>query len=95
MGSYKLTEDAQADLIRIHQHGVRVHGEVQADRYYAVFFDRFEQLAEQPYLYQAADEIRKGYRQSVCGTDTIYYRVVNGVVEIMAILGRQDRGEWL
>jgi plasmid stabilization system protein ParE len=35
MGSYKLTEDAQADLIRIHQHGVRMYGEAQADEYYS------------------------------------------------------------
>ncbi len=95
MGNYKLTEDAQADLIRIHQHGVKEHGEVQADKYYFAFFDRFEQLAKQPYLYQSVDDIRKGYRQSVCGVDTIYYRVVDDTVEIMNILGRQNRDEWL
>ncbi len=95
MGSYKLTHDAQADLIRIHQHGVRVHGEVAADEYYSAFFDRFEQLAEQPYLYQGCDDIRQGYRQSVCGVDTIYYRVKDDTVEIMNILGQQNRDEWL
>ncbi len=45
MGNYKLSEDAKADLIRIHQRGVRKHGLAQADKYYAAFFDRFEQLA--------------------------------------------------
>ncbi len=95
MGNYKLTEDAQADLIRIHQHGVRVHGEAQADKYYNAFFDRFRQIAEQPYLYQAIDDIREGYRQSVCGVDTIYYRIVGDTVEIMNVLGRQNRDKWL
>lgn len=42
MGNYRLTEDAEADLIRIHQWGVRNHGEAQADRYYTAFFERFE-----------------------------------------------------
>ena len=95
MGNYKLSEDAEADLIRIHQHGVREHGEAQADKYYAAFFDRFEQLAEQPYLYQAVEFIREGYRRSVCGVDSIYYCVEGDTVEIMNILGRQDTDEAL
>ncbi len=95
MGSYRLTPDAEEDLWRIYQWGFREYGEAAADEYYSAFFDRFEQLAEQPYLYQAVDDIRKGYRQSVCGVDTIYYRVVGDMVEIMNVLGRQDRDEWL
>jgi toxin ParE1/3/4 len=95
MGNYKLSEDAKADLIRIHQRGVHEYGETQADKYYAAFFDRFEQLAEQPYLYQAVDYIREGYRRSVCGVDSIYYRVAGDTVEIMNILGRQDTDEAL
>ena len=95
MGSYKLSEDAKDDLIRIHQHGIREYGEIQADKYYAAFFDRFEELAEQPYLYQTVDHIREGYRRSVCGVDSIYYRVEGDTVEIMNILGRQDSSEAL
>ena len=45
VGNYKLSEDAQVDLIRIHQHGVREYGEVQADTYYYKLIERFEQLA--------------------------------------------------
>jgi toxin ParE1/3/4 len=95
MGSYKLSEDAQADLIRIHQRGVRLDGEAQADKYFYDFIDRFEQLAEQPYLYQAVDDIREGYRRSVCGVDSIYFRVDGDTVMIMSILGQQDADEWL
>lgn len=82
MVSYKLSEDAKNDLIRIHQYGVIKHGEVQADKYYFAFFDRFEKIAEQPYLYQAVDHIRKGYRHSVCGVDTIYYRIEGDIVKL-------------
>ncbi len=95
MENYRLSEAAKADLIRIHQHGVRWHGEEKADAYYNAFFDRFEELAEQPFLYRSVDHIRKGYRQSVCGVDTIYYRIVDDTIEIMAVLGRQDREKWL
>ena len=90
MGNYKLSEDAKNDLIRIHQHGVRRFGEAQADKYYLAFFDQFEQIAEKPYLYQAVDHIREGYRRCVCGVDSIYYRNEGNMVEIMSILGRQD-----
>ena len=53
------------------------------------------QIAEQPYLYQAVDYIRAGYRRSVYGTDSIYYRINGDIVEIMAILSHQDTEDWL
>ena len=46
-------------------------------------------------LYQAVDDIREGYRRSVCGTDSIYYRIEENTVEIMCILGQQDIDEWI
>ena len=95
MARYRISEDAKADLRRIYRHGVRAYGDALADQYYDAFFDRFEELAEQPYLYQAVDEIRKGYRRSVCGVDSIYYRVEDETVEIMAILGQQDLDDWI
>ncbi len=95
MANYKLSEDALDDLIRIHQRGIIVYGEAIADQYYYAFFEHFEQLAEQPYLYQAVDHIREGYRHSVCGVDTIYYRIDGDMVKIMSILGQQNRSEWL
>ena len=95
MASYRISEDAKADLRRIYRHGVREYGDALADQYYYVFFARFEELAEQPYLYQAVDDIREGYRRSVCGVDSIYYRVEDDTVEIMAILGQQDLDDWI
>ena len=85
MESYKLSEDAQVDPKRIHQRGARLYGEAQADKYFYDFIDRFEQLAEQPYLYQAVDDIREGCRRSVCGVDNIYFRVDGDTVWIMSI----------
>ncbi len=90
MGNYRISEDAKEDLKRIYKRGLREYGEAKADKYYLAFFDRFERLAEQPLLYQAVDHIRKGYRRSVCGVDSIYYRIEGDTVEIMNILGGQD-----
>lgn len=90
MGSYRLSNEAKADLIRIHQFGVRKFGITQADIYFESFFDYFEIIAQRPYSFESVDYIRKGYRRCVCGVDTIYYRLEDEVVEIMAIVGKQD-----
>ena len=95
MGSYKLTGHARADLIRIHQWGVRTHGVAQADKYAKQLVDRFQQIADNPLLYPATDNFREGYRRSVVGSDSIYYQIRGNAVEITAILGRQDLNAWL
>jgi len=46
-------------------------------------------------LYPTVDDIREGYRRSVCGTDSIYYRIEVQTIEIMAVIGQQDVDEWL
>jgi len=69
--SYKLSVEAKEDLRRIYHYGLRNWGEEQADKYYFAFFDCFEQIAKKPTMYQAVDYIRKGYRRSVCGVDSI------------------------
>ena len=39
----------------------------------------------------SVDHIRDGYRRSVCGVGSIYYRLNDKlVVKIMRVLGRQD-----
>jgi toxin ParE1/3/4 len=91
MAAYKLAQAAKIDLQRIYAYGFERWGEAAADLYYNALFDRFEEIAERPFSYPAVEHIRKGYRRSVCGVDSIYYRLADdGIVEVMAILGRQD-----
>lgn len=90
MRTYSLSLAARADLARIYRRGLRDFGEAQADRYFSAFFRHFDRLATQPFAYPAVDDIRPGYRRSVCGVDSVYYRVNGPVVEIMAIIGEQD-----
>ena len=87
---YRLSEDAKMDLARIYWRGVEEFGERQAESYYEALFQRFDELAEAPYKYQSVDHIREGYRRSVCGVESIYYRINGELVEIMRVLGRQD-----
>ena len=95
MASYKISQKARADLKRIWLYGVYTYGVNRADQYHEGLLNRFSLIAEQPFMFQSVDEIRAGYRRSVFGHDSIYYRIQDDVVEIMTVLGRQDADEWL
>ena len=90
MDKYRLSNEAKEDLIRIHHYGVEQFGIIQADKYFDTFFEYFDIIAKRPFSFESVDYIRSGYRRCVCGVDSIYFRVENGIVEIMAIVGRQD-----
>ena len=90
MANYRLSHDAREDLIRIHQFGVRKFGMQEADRYFHSFFESFDRIATNPYHFESVDYIKKGYRRCVCGVDSIYFRINEGTVEIISIIGRQD-----
>ena len=90
MAKYRLSNLAKGDLIRIHQYGIQRFGINQADKYFDTFFEYFEIIAKQPYSFESVEFLKKGYRRCVCGSDSIYYKINNDVVEIMAIIWSQD-----
>ena len=90
MANYKLSNVAKDDLIRIHRYGVKKFGMTQADKYFDSFFEYFDIIAESPFSFESVDYIKTGYRRCACGSDSIYYKISNNIVEIMAIIGRQD-----
>ena len=90
MAKYKLSNAAKEDLIRIHHYGIEKFGSTQADKYFDSFFDYFEIIAERPFSFESVDFIKQGYRRCVCGSDSIYFKINDGIVEIMAIIGKQD-----
>lgn len=93
MANYKLSVTAKEDLIRIHHYGVRQFGMQQADKYFHAIFECFENIAKRPFSFESVDFIKTGYRRCVCGYDSIYYKIADDIVEIMAIVGRQDLKE--
>jgi toxin ParE1/3/4 len=90
MARYRLSNEAKGNLIRIHHYGVEKFGMAQADRYFESFFDCFGIISQRPFSFEAIDHLKTGYRRCVCGADSIFFRLNNGTVEIMAIIGRQD-----
>ena len=67
-----LTLEADQDLDNLYVDGFKRWGEEQADQYYNALLDHFEVLCDNPFLYRAIDEIREGYRRSVCGKHSIF-----------------------
>ncbi len=90
MAKYKLSNVAKEDLIRIHHFGIKKFGTIQADKYFDSFFEYFNIIAQRPFSFESVDFIKIGYRRCPCGSDSIYYKVNGNIVEIMAIIGRQD-----
>jgi len=90
MANYKVSNVAKEDLIRIHHYGVKKFGMVQADKYFDSFFKYFDIIAQRPFSFESVDFIKSGYRRCVFGSDSIYFKVNNDIVEIMTIIGRQE-----
>jgi len=90
MTQYRLSNIAKDDLIRIHQYGIKKFGANQADKYFYSLFDCFDNIAKRPFTFESVDYIKLGYRRCVCGADSIYFKVNNNIVDIMAIVGKQD-----
>ena len=90
MAEYRLSNVAKEDLIRIHQYGVNRFGMDQADFYFNSLFEYFDIIAQRPFSFESVDFIKPGYRRAVFGSDSIYFRVEVDIVDIMAIVGKQD-----
>lgn len=93
MGTYRLTEKADADLENLYRYGISKFGELQADRYFDRILSRLEEIGDNPLRFQKS-EYRNGYRRSVHDSHTIYFQVLEDeLVEIVRILGGQDPRE--
>ena len=90
MAGYRLHEKALAVLDRLCEHGILTFGLRQANEYYDDPIAHFQDLVDAPRLYQAVDSLREGYRRSVFGVHSIYYRIAGADVVIVRILGREN-----
>ena len=90
MAKYRLSNEAKEDLIWIHQYRIEKFGITKADKYFDAFFEYFEIITQRPFSFESVDYIKKGYRRFVCGSDSIYFKINEDTVEVMAIVVRQD-----
>lgn len=89
MTCYKLAPAADRDLEQIWFFGLERFGLGQADHYYFALMCHFNDLAENPLSYPAVDHIREGYRRSVFGAHSVFYKISSDQIVIMRIIGQQ------
>lgn len=95
MHEYRLSELAAQDLFDIALYGMEHFGLEASFNYRDMLKERLERVAEHPERYPLVEHIRRGYRRTVCGVHSIYYRIEADEVVIIRILGRQDPGRAL
>lgn len=76
--------------MRIIEFGTRRFGLNAAKAYFQKLESRFRDIAENHEQFPKVEHIRPGYRRSVCGAHSIYFRMSEQSVEIIRILGRQS-----
>ena len=89
MYSYKLSIEAEEDVVRIFEYGIGQFGVFQAAKYYDMLFECFNKIALNPLMFPRDLNHVDVERYCVCGADTIYFNINNDIVEIVTIVGRQ------
>ncbi len=91
----KISRRAEQQLQKLYIDGFNAWGAKQADYYYDKLIIHFELICETPLIFMSVDSIRAGYRRSVCGKHSIYYRLINNTIEIMGVLKKQSPNKQL
>ena len=93
---FVITKKAVFDLEEIWLYTVEKWSIEQADRYYNLIIDEINYVCKNSSAGKSMEHIRKGYRASKVKSHLIFYRVVNGSIEIIRILHeRMDIENWL
>ena len=90
MVKYVLSESAKSDLKNIYRFGYDRFGEQQAESYFNGLIAYFDEITKSPLQFQRVPEVGIGYHRCVYISESIYFRIENDRIEIMAVIGRQD-----
>ena len=83
--NYQLRRVAEKDLEDIWFYSFEMWGVDQADSYIHSLITRFEWLSDTPTSGRKRSDIKSGYRCFPEGEHVIFYKVVNGVVDIIGV----------
>lgn len=86
MAEFSLRPKAIADLEGIWEYTVDTWGEEQAERYVRLINESFREIADNPSLGRPCDAIRNGYRKRGVSRHVIFYRTIDGGVDVVRIL---------
>lgn len=94
MADYKISLEAQNDLQQAYIYGVERYGVPAADDFYDALSACFDVIASSPRTWPRVEHVKQGYRRYIYrkgrGRTSIYYRIVGDIVEIMAVVQRQN-----
>ena len=82
---FNITPRAKSDIHAIWIYTLEIWGEVQADKYIADLFARFEWLTERYAVGKHRPEIHNGYYSYPQGDHVIFYLIRNDVITIIGI----------
>jgi hypothetical protein len=65
MRQFVLSFEAEEDILRIFEYGLANFGLNQAEKYYDMLFECFKKIGSNPFLFPAANEIKKEYQATL------------------------------
>lgn len=86
MSSYRLTEDAERQVIDIFLYGFETVGPGKARLYKAELESVFRLLAEHPRMGRATDAVAPGVRRHEHESHVIFYEIQDDGILILAVL---------
>jgi toxin ParE1/3/4 len=89
MARFKLTNKAVDDLAQIWNYTIHKWSENQADKYYQMLIDNFNEIANNPDLGKKYSEVMENLLGFKVGRHIIFYRKIDDVIEIARILHEQ------
>jgi len=87
--SFRLTREAEADIVDIYRYSVENFGQAQADAYHDGLEDGFRLLADSPLLGRDYAFLRPGLRRYEHESHSVYYRVEDAGILILRVLHRR------
>ena len=89
MSGYVLSPRAQADLDDIWDYTERNWGKEQAEAYIRLIGAAIRAIASSPERAKPCDHIREGYRNYPAGSHMIFFRLLDGKIDVVRILHRR------
>jgi len=86
VGSYTLSNEADADIEQIARDSLEKWGLPQAERYIFSLHEAFERLSEFPRMGRDASSVRSGYMRMEVGSHTVFYLQVDADILIVRVL---------
>lgn len=90
---FRLTPEAEEDIVAIAEAGIRLFGPAQARRYHDELFDLFALIAANPHMAREREELSPPVRIHPFKAHLVVY-VVNNDADILVIRIRHGHEDW-